>query len=70
MNKEELLKDFWYLYFMVEVGADKKYFLNYNHARRYYHSLKGVSKSYYGRHLFNGLQCFHLSATLSAAKGE
>ena len=55
-----ILKDFWYLYFVVEIESKpKKYFLNYKRAKKYYHAQKSVSKSYYGDHILHGKDYMH-----------
>ena len=56
-----MLKDFWYLYFVVEINnKSKKYFLNYSRARKYYHAQKNVNKAYFGRNIFKGERCMHM----------
>lgn len=54
------MKDFFYLYFCVEHEGKTKLFLNYKKAKSYYHSIEGVSKAYYGYHLWKKMQGFHL----------
>ena len=57
-----MFKGFWYFIFVVDIGNEpSKIFLNYNRARKYYHSRGNVSKRYYGIHFIRGIENFHIN---------
>ena len=54
-----MFKDLFYLWFWVKSEGSTQEFLNYKKAKEYYHGLGDVNKSYYGVHLWRGLEGFH-----------
>ena len=56
----KIFKDFWYLFFCVEIDGKINYFLNYRRAKEYYWAQAGVSKAYYGWHILRKYQCLHM----------